>query len=451
MNITLKNIDPVNAIITISIVKDDYASNVDNSLKKFRQRAEIPGFRKGMVPLGMIKKLYGESILAEEINKLVSDNLFSYIKDNQLNILGEPLPNETEQKEIDFKTQEDFDFAFDIAIAPEIKVELNKKDKLPFYTVEIDEEMLNKQIDSYKANYGTYKEADVFSEKDMLKGTLTEMENGEEKENGLKVEDAVMMPAYIKEEAEKAKFNAPKKGDAILFNPSVAYENNTAEIASLLKIDKADVAKHTGEFKYEVQEITHYEEAELNQELFDKVFAPGEVTSEEEFKEKVRATLAAQFESNSDYKFMLDARKLLDKKAGEVAFPDAFLKRWLLASDEKKTAESIEEEYPKIVEDLKYHLIKEQLVKDNEIKLEESDFMDFARKATKAQFAQYGMMTVPEDLLDNYAKEMLKDKNSVRNIADRAIEEKLIVCIKDKVKIDEKSLSMEKFSKLFEE
>lgn len=451
MNITLKNTDPVNAIITMNIVKDDYASNVENSLKKFRQRAEIPGFRKGMVPVGMIKKLYGESILAEEINKLVSDNLFSYIRENKLNILGEPLPNETEQKEINFLTQEDFEFCFDIALAPEIKIELNKKDKLPYYTVEIDEEMINKQIESYKANYGSYSQVEEFSGKDMLKGTLTELENGAPKADGLVVEEAVMMPSYIKNEEEKAKFDKAKKGDVIVFNPSVAYENNKAEIASFFKIAKEVAKEYTGEFQYEVKEITHYAEAEVNQELFDKVFTPGEVKTEEEFREKIRTVLAGQFAGNSDYKFLLDARKMLEKKMADVEFPEAFLKRWLLASDEKRTPEALEEEFPKIIEDLRFHLAKEQLVKDNEIKLEESDLKEYARQITQAQFAQYGMMSVPEDLLENYAMDMLKNKDSVRNVADRAMEDKVIQCIKGKVKVDNKELPMEKYTKLFEE
>ena len=450
MNTTLKNIDPVNAIIKIDIVKDDYATIVESSLKKFRQRAEIPGFRKGMVPMGMVKKLYGESVLVDEINKLISEKLFSYIKENDLNILGEPLPNETEQKEINFQTQEDFEFCFDIALAPELKIELNKRDKLVYNEVDIDDELLNKQIESQKANHGSYTQVDEFSGKDMLKGTLTEWEAGAAKADGLQVEDAVMMPSYIKNEEEKAKFDHAKKGDSIVFNPSVAYEGNEAEISSFLKIEKEEIGKYTGEFSIEIAEITHYEEAEMNQDFFNKVYPSGEVTTEEEFKEKVRAQIAEQYAPNSDYLFMQEIHKLFEKKAGNIEFPDAFLKRWLLASNKEKTAETLEEEYPKIIEDLKFHLIKEQIVKENNFQLEDNDVVTFAKRIARAQFAQYGMMSVPDDILENYAQDMLKNKDAVRNIIDKAMEDKLIAWIKEKVKIDTKTLPLAEYSKLFE-
>ncbi len=450
MNITLKNTDSVNAIVKIDIVKNDYSENIETSLRKFRQKADIPGFRKGMAPAGMIKKMYGEAIMAEEINKLVSEKLFSYIRENKLNILGEPIPNETEQKEINFGTQEDFEFCFDIGLAPEIAVDINKKDKLPYYTIKIDDELLNKQIESYKANYGTYKQVDEFSGKDMLKGTLSECENGSIKSEGLHVEEAVMMPSYIKDDAEKAKFENVKKGDVIIYNPYKSYEGNETELSSFFKISKEDVNKYNGDFSYEIKEITHYEEAELNEELFNRVFPEENVKTETEFKEKVREQMASQYESNSDYKFLLDARNLLEKKAGNLQFPDAFLKRWMLVSDKNRSIESIEEDYPKIIEDLKFHLIKEQLVKDNDIKLEEGDLITYAKRAALAQFAQYGMASVPNDILENYAKDMLKKQETVQHIADRAIEDKLIKCIKEKVHVDEKQTSIDEFTKLFE-
>jgi len=363
MNISLKNIDAVSGILTMEIVKADYADQVEKSLKNFRQKANIPGFRKGMVPMGMIKKMYGKHVLAEEVNKLVSENLFKYIRENQLNILGEPMPNETEQKEIDFDTQETFEFCFDIAIAPEINITLNKKNSLDFYQVAIDDEMVNKQLESYRANFGTYDAAEDVEEKDLIKGTVAELENGIPKEGGVVVEDAVIMPLYMKDEAEKAKFIGAKNNTVIVFNPHKAYEGAEAEIAAFLKVDKAEVANLTGDFSFEIKEITRHKEAEINQELFDKVLGEGTVTSEEEFRNKIKETLAEQFEPQSNYKFLKDARELLITKAGDLQFADELLKRWLLASNENNTPEKIEEDYPQIIEDLKYHLIKENLVK----------------------------------------------------------------------------------------
>ena len=428
MNVSLKNIDATKGIVKLEIVKADYADKVEKSLRSFRQKAEMPGFRKGMVPMGMVKKMYGKHVLVEEINKLVSENLYNYIRENKLNILGEPLPNETEQKEINFDTQEDFEFCFDVALAPEIKIELSKNDKVPYYQVNIDDEMIGKQVEAYQANFGTYDQVEDVEEKDLVKGTVAELENGSPKEGGIVVEEAVLMPMYIKDEAEKAKFIGAKKNSVIVFNPNKAYEGAEAEIASFLKVN-----------------------AELNQELFDKVFGEGVVTSEEEFKNKIREALAEQFTPQSDFKFLVDARDLLVQKAGELSFAEDLLKRWLLVANEKNTKEKIDEEYPRIIEDLKYQLIKENLVKENGLKVEDADIEGFAKRVAKAQFAQYGMLSVPEDVLANYAKDILKNKQTLQNIIDRAVEEKLAGWLKEQVELDTKEVTADEFNKLFEE
>ena len=450
MNVSLKNIDAVSGIVKLEIVKADYAEQVEKSLRNFRQKANVPGFRKGMVPMGMVKKMYGKHVLVEEVNKLVSENLFSYIRENKLNILGEPMPNESEQKPINFDTQEDFEFCFDVALAPEINITLSKSDKLPYYEVAIDDEMLNQQIDAYTANFGTYDKAGEVEEKDMVKGTVAELENGSPKEGGIVVEEAVLMPAYMKDEAEKAKFVGAKVNSVVVFNPNKAYEGAEAEIASFLKVDKEAVAGITGDFSFEITEITRHQKAEMNQELFDKVFGEGVVTSEEEFKNKIKEALTDQFTPQSDYKFLLDAREVLVQKAGEMKFADDMLKRWLVAANENTTAEKVEEDFPKMIEDLKYQLIKENLVKSNNLKVEDADIEAFAKRVAQAQFAQYGMLSVPEDVLANYAKDMLKNKQTLQNIIDRAVEEKLAAWLKEQVELDVKEVSTEEFGKLFE-
>lgn len=400
--------------------------------------------------MGMVKKMYGKHVLVEEVNKLVSENLFSYIRENKLNILGEPMPNESEQKPINFDTQEDFEFCFDVALAPEINITLSKSDKLPYYEVAIDDEMLNQQIDAYTANFGTYDKAEEVEEKDMVKGTVAELENGSPKEGGIVVEEAVLMPAYMKDEAEKAKFVGAKVNSVVVFNPNKAYEGAEAEIASFLKVDKEAVAGITGDFSFEITEITRHQKAEMNQELFDKVFGEGVVTCEEEFKNKIKDALTDQFTPQSDYKFLLDAREVLVQKAGEMKFADDMLKRWLVAANENTTAEKVEEDFPKMIEDLKYQLIKENLVKSNNLKVEDADIEAFAKRVAQAQFAQYGMLSVPEDVLANYAKDMLKNKQTLQNIIDRAVEEKLAAWLKEQVELDVKEVSTEEFGKLFE-
>lgn len=450
MNVSLINNDAVRGIVKLEIVKADYEANVEKSLRNLRQKANMPGFRKGMVPMGMVKKMYGKHVLVEEVNKLISENLFKYIRENNLNILGEPMPNETEQSEINFDTQEEFVFNFDVAFAPVINVEMTKEDKLTYYQVKIDEDMLNKQIEAYTANFGSYDSVEEVEEKDLVKGTIAELENGQPKEGGIVVENAVLMPLYIKNEEEKAKFIGAKKNAVVVFNVNKAFEGAEAEIASLLKIEKSKVAETTADFSFEITDITRHKNAELNQELYDKVFGENIVTSEEEFKNKIREALAEQFTPQSDFKFLTDARDILVQKAGELQFAEDILKRWLLAANEKNTKEKIDEDYPTIIKDLTYHLIKETLVKNNGLKVEDADLEGFAKRVAKAQFAQYGMLSVPEDVLDNYAKDMLKNKQTLQNLIDRAIEEKLAGWLKEQVDLEVKEVSAEEFAKLFE-
>lgn len=450
MNVSLINNDSVRGLIKLEIVKSDYEAAVEKSLRSFRQKANVPGFRKGMVPMGMVKKMYGKQALLEEVNRLVSDNLFKYIRENNLNILGEPLASEAEPSALDFDKDEDFVFNFDVALAPEININMSKEDTLPYYEVKIDDDMLNKQVEAYTANFGTYEAGEEVEEKDLVKGTVDELENGAPKEGGVVVENAVLMPMYIKDEAEKAKFIGSKVNTVVVFNPNKAYEGAEAEIASFLHVEKEKVAELTGDFSFEIKEISRHKNAELNQELFDKVFGESVVTSEEEFRNKIREALAEQFTPQCDFKFLSDAREVLVKKAGELKFADDILKRWLLVANEKNTAENIENDYPHIIEDLTYHLIKESLVKANGLKVQDADIEEFAKRVAKAQFAQYGMLSVPEDALENYAKEMLKNKQTLQNILDRAVEEKLAAWLKEQVTIDKKEVTADEFAKMFE-
>lgn len=452
MNVSITNVDSVNAIIQLTIKKEDYQEKTEQALKTFRKKANVPGFRPGTVPAGMVKKMYGKSILAEEVNKLVGEGLYNYIQENNLNVLGEPLPNQEKQQAIDFAEETDYDFFFDIALAPEIKLALTKKDKIDYYKIDVNEELVDKQIASYKANYGKY---DTLSEDakatDLIKGQITELENGKPKAGGISVESGVLMPSYMKDESEQAKFVGAKAGDAITFNPGKAYDGNEVELASLLQIEKDSVEAIAPEFLFDVKEITRYQEAELDQALFDKVFGEGTVKTEAEFKEKVKESLSVQLAPDSDYKFLIDAREYLMNKIGDLQFPDAFLKRWLLTSGKDKTAESVEEEYPKIVEDLKFHLIKEQIVKDNDLKINDEEVKQIAMQAARAQFAQYGMMSLPDDVVENYANEMLKNKDTARNMVDRAMESKIVDYLKATLGLTEKAVDIEEFKKFFEQ
>ncbi|WP_195334775.1 trigger factor [Bacteroides salyersiae] len=451
MNVSFQNIDKVSGLLTVKLEKADYQEKVDKSLKTFRQKAQIPGFRKGMVPMSLVKKMYGKSVIAEEVNKLLSEKVYDYIKSNNVNMLGEPLPNEEKQQVIDFDTMEEFEFVFDIALAPEFKAEVSNTDKVDYYTIEVTDEMVENQVKAYTQRNGKYDQVSAYEDNDMLKGLIAELdENGNTKEGGIQVEGAVLMPSYMKNEEQKAIFANAKVNDVLVFNPNVAYDGHDAEIASLLKIEKEAAAEMKSNFSFQVEEITRFVPGDLNQELFDQVFGKDAVKTEEEFRAKVKEGIAAQFVADSDYKFLIDARKMLMEKVGKLEFPDALLKRIMLLNNKEKGEEFVAENYEKSVEELTWHLIKEQLVKDNEIKVEQEDVINMAKDATKAQFAQYGMMTVPEDILENYAQEMLKKKENVDGLVGRVVEAKLATALKAKVTLNNKTVSMEEFNKMFE-
>ena len=451
MNVSFQNIDKVSGLLTVKLEKADYQEKVDKSLKTFRQKAQIPGFRKGMVPMSLVKKMYGKSVIAEEVNKLLSEKVYDYIKSNNVNMLGEPLPNEEKQQVIDYDTMEEFEFVFDIALAAEFKAEVSNTDKVDYYTIEVTDEMVENQVKAYTQRNGKYDQVSAYEDNDMLKGLIAELdENGNTKEGGIQVEGAVLMPSYMKNDEQKAIFANAKVNDVLVFNPNAAYDGHDAEIASLLKIEKEAAAEMKSNFSFQVEEITRFVPGDLNQELFDQVFGKDAVKTEEEFRAKVKEGIAAQFVADSDYKFLIDARKMLMEKVGKLEFPDALLKRIMLLNNKEKGEEFVAENYEKSVEELTWHLIKEQLVKDNEIKVEQEDVINMAKDATKAQFAQYGMMTVPEDILENYAQEMLKKKENVDGLVGRVVEAKLATALKAKVTLNNKTVSMEEFNKMFE-
>ena len=451
MNVSLQNIDKVSAELTVKLEKADYQEKVDKSLKSIRQKAQIPGFRKGMVPMSLVKKMYGKSVVAEEVNKALSEAVYKYIQDNKVNILGEPLPNEEKQQEIDFDTMEEFEFLFDIALAPEFKAEVDAKDEVDYYQIDVTEDMVNNQVKAYTQRNGKYEQVDAYEDNDMLKGLLAELdENGNTKEGGIQVEGAVMMPTYMKNDEQKAIFANAKVNDVLVFNPHTAWDGNAAELASLLKIDNEAAAEMKSNFSYQVEEITRHVEGELTQEIFDQVCGKDVVKTEEEFRAKVKEVIANQFVADSDYKFLIDARKMLMEKVGKLEFPDALLKRIMRLNNQDKDEKFVEENYDKSIEELTWHLIKEQLVKANDIQVEQEDVVNMAKEATRAQFAQYGMMNVPEELLENYSKEMLKKKESVEGLVNRVVEAKLASALKSQVKLNYKAISAEEFNKMFE-
>lgn len=456
MNISLNKVDAVNGILEVQLVKEDYQPNVDKAIKEYRKKAQIPGFRPGTAPLAMIQKMVGSNIKVDEINKLVGDALYNYINENKLNILGEPLPNlDKQKKDIDFEKEESFDFYFDLGFSPEITLSLSNEDHLNYYTINVDEEMLATQLESYENNYGGYQDVvDGAKITDMIKGKLVELENGAPKADAEPIEETVIMLSYMKDEEEQNKFLNVKAGDVVTFNPGKAYDGSEAELSSLFKLAQGqELGAIAAEYNFEVASVARYEKAALNQELFDKVYGKDNVKTEEEFKEKVKESISTQLAPDCEYKFLLDASEFLINKVGDIQFPKEFLKRWLLATNEgsKNTPEQLEEEYPRIESDLKFHLIKSKIAKDTEVKVENSDMEAMALDVARQQFIQYGMGSLPVEMLKNYADSLLKDKKQVNSIYERAFERKVIDQVKNMITIDQIQVSLDEFKKFFEQ
>lgn len=450
MKVSFENQDKVNGLMTIIVEESDYKEKVEKSLKDYRKQANIPGFRKGMVPMGLIKKQYGEYLKLDAINKVVGEELYKYIKDNKINMLGEPLPS-AKQEAQDLEKEPPYTFYFDIAVAPELKVELTSKDKLPYYDIKVDDATVDKQVDIFASRTGQYVKAEEYQKNDMLKGDLRELdEKGNTKEGGITLEAAVMMPEFIKVEDQRKLFDNAKLGDVIVFNPRKAYPDNDSEIAALLKIKREEVAQHEGDFSYQITEISRFEKAEVNQALFDQIYGEGEVKSLEEFRTKIAEGIKEQTVTDCDYKFLLDVRSYLEGKVGKLTFPDEILKRVMLLNNKERGEEFVEKNYEASIQQLTWHLIKEQLVEANKVKIEDKDVREAAKETARIQFAQYGMIQVPEEYVDNYVTEMFKKKENVDAFVDRAIDLKLIEALKKVVTLETKEVTLDEFNKIVE-
>lgn len=449
MNIERKDIDEVNLTLTMQVEKADYQEAVDKALKNYRKSANIPGFRPGCVPMGLIKKQYGKAVEAEELNKKVGEALYDYIKKENLQVLGDPLPSETEKSEVDLDSDKPVKLVFDVALAPAFDIELNGRNQLTQYEITIDDKMMADATKQYTGRFGSYEQADAAEENDLVKGIVEELENGAVKEGGVKNEAAILSPKYVTDDAKKA-FVGAKKGAVVTFNPKKAMESE-AEVAAFLKIDKADVAVADKDFQFTINEITRFKDAELNQDLFDKAFGKDVVKSVDEFNAKLKSELQSSLLIDSDYKLLADARTSVLKKMEDLKFPETFLKRWLKSTHKENLSdEALEKQFPGMIEGLKWQLAKEQIVKKNEIKVNDDDMIAFGKKVARAQFAQYGMMSVPEDIAERYAKDMLKDKEAVKNMFERVLEDKVLEVVKKTVKLNKKEISLDDFNKLVE-
>lgn len=449
MNITRENIDDLNTVLKIRIEKPDYEDKVEKVLKDYRKKASIKGFRPGMVPIDLIKKMYGRAVQIDEINKVVTDNIQKYITDEKLEILGDPLPKDDEQETIDFDLQEDLTFSFEIGLAPVVELNLSKKNKVSEYEIIIDEKMKNDYLENYTRRFGELQKVDITGEKDVIKGKIEAIDaDGNILPQGLSSEETSLGIDIIKDKKIKKLFIGKSQNDTIDFDLRKAYPNNT-EIAGILHKKKEEVENLEGTFRFTINEISRFYPAELGQELFDKVYGEGIVKSEEEFLKKIEEEIALNLKKESDYKLMMDVKKLALEKT-DIQLPEEFLKRWLLKVNEKTTKEQIDTEFDSFRKDLKWQLIRNKVARDNEVKITEEELLNEARNVTRYQFQQYGLYYATDEQITNYAKETLKREDDAKRIADKILEDKVALILKDLVKLETKSVTVEEFNKLFE-
>jgi len=446
MNIQFEAPDKVNGLMTITLETADYQPEVEKTLKDYRKRAQIPGFRPGQAPMGMIKRQFGTSVKVDVVNKMLGEKLYEYVRENKIQMLGEPLPSE-KQGQLDFEGEGALEFKFDIAVAPEFEAKLSGKDKVDYYNITVDDKLIDQQVEMYQSRSGHYEKVEQYDaeQRDMLKGDLREVDGT------IEVSEAPLMPQYMKVDKQKKLFNGAKLGDVITWNPRQAYPESDVEVSSLLKIQKDEVKDHEGDFTYQITEISRFVKAEVNQELFDQVFGKDAVKDEKEFRQKIADQIKEQFKGDSDYKFLLDVRKHMEKKVGKLEFPEAILKRVMLNNNKDKGADFVEKNFEASIKELEWHLIKEQLVSAQGIKVEEADLKQIAKDAARAQFAQYGMANVPDEYLENYAQEMLKKRENVDGLVDRAVDVKLTEALKQVVKLNEKDITLDDFQKMLSE
>ena len=447
MKVTFENPDKVNGLMTLTVEEADYKAEVEKELKNYRKRAQVPGFRPGMVPMGMIKRQYGTAVKVDVINKVMGREMYKYINDNHIHMLGEPMPSD-KQAPVDVEAEAPYTFVFDVAVAPDFKIELTDKDKVEYDEIEVDDKLIDQQVQAYAQRAGNYENAETYEANDLLKGDLRQLDaEGNTLEGGITVESALVMPEYIKAEDQKKVFEGCKLGDIITFNPRKAYESN-AELKGLFKMDDAEEAgKVESDFSYQVTEISRFTPAKVDQKLFDQVFGEGACTDEKAFREKIAEGLKTTMVGNSDFKFLQDVRRYCEQKVGEQTYPTELLKRIMKNNNRDKGDDYVEKNFDLSIKELNWHLIKEQLVEANQIKIDDDDIKHAAMEAARAQFAQYGMSNVPDEYLENYAQDMLKKREMVDNFVDRCIDQKLTEVLKNVVTLDRKTISLDDFNK----
>ncbi|MCM1475776.1 MAG: trigger factor [Muribaculaceae bacterium] len=447
MNVEFTKLDNVRGEIKVAVVESDYADKVKKQLKEISKNRPEPGFRPGHVPEGILRKKYGEPVKYDVINDIVGNAVYTYIKDNNIHVIGNPVPEKNDKFDI---KDTDFNFTFKVGIAPEINVRADKDLHVPYYTIEVSDKMINDQDEALRQRYGSQVPGEEFEPRAVVKGTITELNtDGSIKEDGILVEDGIVAPFYFKSEEQQKLFEGKKVGDSLVFNPAATCDSNATELSSMLHIDKGDVDAHLGDFKFDIKEIIVLRPAELNQEFFDSAFGKDKIHNEKEYRDALRSMLASQLRGDSNYRFSLDAREALLKALGEIELPDEILKDFLIQSNDELNAENIDKEYENIRPQLVWELVREAVSKQLEVKVEEADILNTARMISRSQLAQYGMAGVNDEMLDSFSRRLLDDQKSKDMIINQTVDMKFFDALNKAVSIDNKDVTVDEFNALF--
>ena len=452
MNVNFEQIDAVNGKLTVELKREDFAADVQKEVAQMGVRHPLKGFRPGKAPKNLLMKFYGPSATADVVDRTVGRAVYDYIRENKLQVLGEPLPNE--DTKVDIMKDEEMTFVYDLGLAPAIDLKLNKRINVPYYNIEVTDQMVDDAIAHDRKRLGTLVDGEVSDKESMLRGSMIELdEQGNDKEDGIKVERTVISPRYMADEDEAAKFVGVKVGDTFVFNPHKANNGNIAEMAGLLNVDrsKADVKS---DFRVTIEEIKVNQEAEMNEEFFKGVLGTDtDVKDEAAFRDAVRELIARANVPESNYRFTVDAQRILTEKAGELPLPEEFLKRFLKLrrqQDEKANAEVTDEEAQNMFKQLRWQLVKDHLAQELGIKVEKEDIDTAAFIFAQQQLSQYGIYNAPEDLVRQQADRFMQDDRAREMIQEHAIDNKFYAAVKEAVKVNEKPISVEDFRKLFE-
>lgn len=446
MKIDYAKVNDVIGEITMVVEESDYADKVKKQLKEIGKKHAEPGFRPGHVPAGLIEKKYGKAVKYDEINKLVGEAIFDYIKENKINVLGNPIPDKANAINDDVK---EFTLKFKVGVAPEFEVKIDKDLHIPYYNIKVTDEMVDRQDEALRRRFGKQEPGEEVDATALVKGAITELnEDGTVKDGGVVVENGIVAPQYFKSEDQRNLFVGKHVGDSVVFNPAATCESNPTEMASMLNLPKEEAEKHQGDFRFDIKEIIVLKPAELNEEFFKEAFGDN-VKDETEYRDAVRKMIESSLTGDQNYRFTIDAEKAIRKEVGDIELPDEVLKEFLISQNEALNEENIDKEYDQIRSQLIWDLEKDKMLNALEIKVEEADLQNTARLMARNQFAQYGMTNVPDDAVEHYAEEILKDEKARNTIYRQTSDMKLFNAIRAAVSLDEKEVSVDEFNELF--